>query len=879
MKLHRLAVRDFRGVATRSVDFPDDGVVVLQGRNEVGKSSLVEALDLLLHTRSDSTAKRVRDVAPRGRDVGTRVEAEITCGPHRFHYAKQFNRGMATELAVLRPQPRQLTGREAHDWVADVLSTHADPDLLRALQFLQADAPTADGLGGSAALSRALDVAAGRMGDDGEGGDLLAGVEEEYLRYYTPTGREARELAEARSAVVAARAEVAAADAAVQEVAQLLSDLAAAQERVRRLGERAHDVKGRRGVAGQAREDVEGGRRRAEHAAGDARLRHAELTTAAERVRRRDELMAARERAAADLDAARGEAERLDRDIEAATEARGEAERLAGAAARAEIAARADLTRARADVRMLGLAAEADAARAQIAEVSALVARLSTLDGRLAADRATDARLRRLREADRECDMLAAQLQVASVGVVVTAADGGEVVIGGERVELDGSAGAERRVARPTEIELPGGFVVTVRPAEQTERLAERLADADARRAELVADAGAESAAAAEAANSRRRALVADRNEVSRRLAAFGGNAAIMRLRSAAATADKALENARLVRDTSAALPADADEAEAVEAAAGAVFADERETLGSARSAASAARERVSDLVERREELRRRLAELERRAAGEASVEGKAEPGDDRSDAGLDAALAEARAAHEAAAAAAETARAALAARDPEAVEREFAAADAALEEWRVECEIAERRVAGLRATIAFAGNEGRQEHAGLAAATAFAAEERLTGVERRARAVTALRETLLRHRDEVRASYVTPFARQIEELGRPVFGEDFQVEVDDDLTIRSRTLGGVTVEFDQLSGGAQEQLGILARLACAVLVDADEGAPVVIDDALGYSDPDRLASMGRVLSTAAGRAQVIVLTCDPTRYASVTSAKVVQLA
>jgi uncharacterized protein YhaN len=49
--------------------------------------------------------------------------------------------------------------------------------------------------------------------------------------------------------------------------------------------------------------------------------------------------------------------------------------------------------------------------------------------------------------------------------------------------------------------------------------------------------------------------------------------------------------------------------------------------------------------------------------------------------------------------------------------------------------------------------------------------------------------------------------------------------------------LAGRTVAYESLSGGAKEQLGIVARLASAALVAKEDGVPVVIDDALGFTD------------------------------------------
>jgi hypothetical protein len=53
MRLHRLVLTNYRGIAHREIEFPDRGVTVVSGPNEVGKSSLIEALDLLLESRID----------------------------------------------------------------------------------------------------------------------------------------------------------------------------------------------------------------------------------------------------------------------------------------------------------------------------------------------------------------------------------------------------------------------------------------------------------------------------------------------------------------------------------------------------------------------------------------------------------------------------------------------------------------------------------------------------------------------------------------------------------------------------------------------------------------------------------------------------------
>jgi hypothetical protein len=151
--------------------------------------------------------------------------------------------------------------------------------------------------------------------------------------------------------------------------------------------------------------------------------------------------------------------------------------------------------------------------------------------------------------------------------------------------------------------------------------------------------------------------------------------------------------------------------------------------------------------------------------------------------------------------------------------------------------------------------------------------------LEARAHAAELLHARFGVRRQESRLRYQAPLSERIEEFGRIVFGPDFEVQMGDDLEVMERTLGGVNLHVDHLSAGAREQLGLLSRLACAVIVSPNGGgAPVIIDDALGWSDPDRLSRMGAAIAAAGRQCQIIILTCTPGRYAHVGNAKVVRI-
>ncbi|WP_156746461.1 AAA family ATPase, partial [Mycobacterium sp. E1715] len=219
MKLHRLTLTNYRGIAHREIEFPDHGVVVLCGANEIGKSSMIEALDLLLESRDRSTKKEVKQVKPTHSDVGSEVSAELSCGPYRFTYRKRFHKKCETELTIQSPHREQLTGDEAHERVRAMLAETVDSDLWHAQRVLQSASTAAVDLSGCDALSRALDVAAGDAAAlSGTEPLLIERIDAEYGRYFTPTGRPTGEWAAAITRLADAEAAVAECAAAVAEV-------------------------------------------------------------------------------------------------------------------------------------------------------------------------------------------------------------------------------------------------------------------------------------------------------------------------------------------------------------------------------------------------------------------------------------------------------------------------------------------------------------------------------------------------------------------------------------------------------------------------------------------------------------------------------------
>lgn len=95
------------------------------------------------------------------------------------------------------------------------------------------------------------------------------------------------------------------------------------------------------------------------------------------------------------------------------------------------------------------------------------------------------------------------------------------------------------------------------------------------------------------------------------------------------------------------------------------------------------------------------------------------------------------------------------------------------------------------------------------------------------------------------------------------------QVEVGDDLApgriTRAAAHGPEAGTLQELSVGAREQMGVVARFAYAdLLKEAGRPTLLILDDALVHTDAVRLAQMKRVLYDAATRHQILLFSCHP---------------
>ncbi len=135
--------------------------------------------------------------------------------------------------------------------------------------------------------------------------------------------------------------------------------------------------------------------------------------------------------------------------------------------------------------------------------------------------------------------------------------------------------------------------------------------------------------------------------------------------------------------------------------------------------------------------------------------------------------------------------------------------------------------------------------------------------LERELKVLDLLVDTLRVAESEARERYLSPVVNRVRPYLQMLF-PNAEIGMDEHLYITSMSRReGYEESFDHLSMGTQEQIAVLVRLAFAEML-IDQGAPaaVVLDDALVFSDDQRMKLMFDILSHAAQRVQILVFTC-----------------
>lgn len=889
MRILNMTLRGFRGTIDRTVHFAEDGVTIIEGPNEVGKSSLAEALDLVFKLLDSSKSSEISKVRPVDRDAGPEVEVELVTGPYELTFRKRWLKAPETVLNVRAPHGESLTGREAHERMLAILDETLDRQLWEALRYEQGTTVTQGKIGASESLASALDAAAGGANGPSGAGEsrLWDRVEEERLRYVTATGRRSKARSDLDAMVDGAREEhrqiqgqIDAVSAAAESLADRVARRAALSSR---LDEHATALAELRATHEQAKAQF----MNLQRLQGIERERRSDLERVRLTVGSRAKLV--------------DEVDRASLKVESAVPAHETAKQLRGAAEGAVKLAKE--RRQEATTRLEVLTAQQVLADRDLKHFEAEAeAELEILDVRL--ERAQDAD-RRLREStsalreitatpeheeraealDRSIERARAKLEAQSPPITLNAASDVRLQVDGQALAL--AAGEEHEVSsgEGLKITVPDLLEITVGSTEASEELVVELSEAQAALVAVLAEAGmapGDGLTDLRAAVSRRDDLLASQVHARSSVQEILGEGSIADMVARQQDLQQITSTYLEERPTDSTIPTSLEHAASVAASVAIEVEDARLALEAARTELEAAREIEAERRVDEAELRNQVEGLT--AASAAAAEALAGARRELSDDDLARSEADAKDAHDQVVKELSGLEATIEKLDAEGAQARFENAEAVQDRLRTESQVVEGEILRLEGSLEAHGSTGLHDRLNDAAERLESLVDDQHRLESLAGAAELLFTTMAGHRDAMKQSYVAPLREQIEALGRTVFGSSLSVELDvDSLSISRRTLDGVTVDFTELSMGAREQLAIISRLAAARVVgrassERGAGVPVIIDDALGSSDPKRLDSLGVVFSMVAPDTQVIILTCVPDRYENIGSASVVHL-
>ena len=866
MRLHSIRLIDYRAITDATVDF-SSGVTIVEGPNEVGKSSIHQAITQLREDKDSSRKASVKDTQPVGSDVGPQVSLHLSTGDFEVRYSKRWIKQPFTELSILKPVPEQLSGNEAHERFLAILDETVDVDLLDALDVAQGRSLDQASL----AEIKALHGALGDAGEDLADHDaFLDRVESEYLRFFTAKGKETGELRRLTE-------ELPAADEQYRELKARSADMDALVDRHARATDRLKNVRTQRESAATEREDAE----KAVQAVSGLKTaldRALERAGAAQRERQRAEETRDRRRALiTETTTAEKAVKAADEALEKVTAAQQEKDSSLDEAQKGLEARQAELVSAQEEAK----AASADLARARARkEVDALRKRL--VDIREQERRAAEAKatIGSISVTAKDVDKLGGlftELRIAQNAKTAAAAQIIARRLGDTAVSIDGvdvpkDSAEEFAVTTDLQIHIDSVVDITVRPGQSPAELDRELESAQTRldaeldrldvttleqareRSEVRTDAEAVLAEA----TSTLRVLIGDDDR-------DGLDAALTRAEHVAGDAADSSKSAASIDE----LEARVESTTAAVDDASAKVETARTTLERIRADRDEARVAAVRAQSTREQAATTLQNLSTRLSTDREA---------NSDESLDETLTAAAATLTQLEDEAAAARSEYDAADPETLEMRLQNALQLVESKQKQQEKDRQEVDQLSALIDDRAAEGIYDKLKAAEQNLESIRSKLARMQRQANAIKLLRDTVLTHKEEAQRRYVAPFKEAIEKLGRVIFGQGLSVEISENLEIVSRTLNGRTVAFDALSGGTKEQLALIGRLAVATLVDADAGAPVILDDAFGFSDEQRLAALNVILGNVGRKAQVILLTCQPDRFSSIGGAETVSL-
>ncbi|MGE0773784.1 MAG: hypothetical protein AB7G25_04110 [Sphingomonadaceae bacterium] len=856
LRLRRVAVDGFRKFREPMViDGLTDGLNIVIEPNETGKSTLLEALRAAFFVRHSTKNQLAQSFAPYGEAVGPEIQVSFEAGGAPWTVTKRFLRGATIE--VIGPQGK-AQGEDAearlHALLGSVRDTSQKGDAatygaLGLLWVAQTDALAVTGPGQIVrdTVRSTLEAEVGSIMGGPAYKHVRTRIDEQFGRYWSPTGQKRGRQNEATERVEIAET---AAREAIERAAGLEKTFAELETARARLKVVQREIADDTDV--QTRKDLitslEIARaaaqilatRRAEHEAISAKGQGLEDLSERHRI-----AAEAREKAGLALEQAQTRRASLSEGLAGAKQRLVDARGALDSARTVRLDARSALSagedRMRAMRRMTGIAA-ARKRHAELIELERLQDEAKALAVTLISTE-TIASLEANERAVAEARALrsAGATRIALSGVT----DG--ILIDGAPMDA-----GERTVTGETHIRMGAAELVVFPPAGAASA-EEALSAALTRQKSALKELALADLAEARARNETARDAAGELRTIAARIEA--STPADEHVGLSAGGAALKLFILELGGDP------EASEGDAPDIVA---LTKAMEAADSALARAEGAHDSAVDAQRTAENEDGPLATAEARAASDL-VNAKAQIETMESRPGFASLAADLVSAREQSAAAAvklEEATRDATAHDPAVITRKVETIDArnrAAGDARTKLEM---DIARLEGTVESEGGKGLADREAAAREEAEAARAALQRIVDEAASLKLLREILDEARDETSAKFVGPVAKRAKRhIERLLPGCDLSFS--EDLTLEAVVRGGISEGCGDLSRGTQEQLSVLTRIAFADML-LEQGQPVslILDDPLVYADDARLDLMVEILSEAAERMQVILLTC-----------------
>ena len=877
MKLRSLAVNQFKKFTSpMHLGEINDGLNVVVGPNEMGKSTLLDALRAVLFEKHDSRARPVRDLQNDRNNAGPVIELAFELNEGIYRIRKRFIKKPYARLDC--PDGRTLEGDAAEEELRELLSlgkparSGAQPETLgmwNVLWVKQGRSFGAPDLPESARgnLHGALESEVGTVLGGRRGRALPQVIEKQLGELVTsstnkPRGQY-RDILERETSL---NGEIESLEERRAELSDTLARLEEAQETLKRL-------------SSENRDETDG------EEIKRARQRHGEL---AELETRREAAGTELELRKLNLEKAEGEEKQrsqLKDDIKAEEVSLDAAGKRRGEVRKKERESREKIEKLRAAVRAAeaGLVVAEDTVlrESRVLEAVRLKNRIGELERRFEKAREAETRRReaqrvattitvteelieRIRAAEKELekatDRLSAVATTITLDMEPNRPDG--IEINGEPFTGDRSS---IRAVSPVTIAIPECGRITVEPAvKNRDKLLGQQNNAEAELKNALREAGAESPSEAENRYDEREKLLRDA-ELARQKAELHSPATEEYEAGAQALGDH-IESLSLVlkRETDelalSELPALKESETALEDARGRA-ADARHALEKARAELSGPDKALGDLqtelttadvrYEGAEEhltrLRSQLEDAEKQCPGDKLLENI------------------------------DTAQKRLSEQEEGIAKLSSEHKDETLEQLqarmdRLEKAIEERRekrgnldveISGLRSRVEASEGGGIDEVIQQKNRELELCQEEIRRSKREVDVLTLLLSTLRDAEREAKELYMSPVVNRLRPYLQLLF-PGANIAIDENLKITGVVrAGGYEEPFHHLSMGTQEQIAVLVRLAFAeMLVEQGQPATVVLDDALVFSDDRRMDRMFDILNMAARNIQVLIFTC-----------------